>query len=286
MHTPVFADEVIQALQVIPNGKYIDATAGEGGHIARILATGAHVLGLDWDINQIDNIQTKIKNDNLKLVQSNYADIESVATENGFGSVDGILFDLGLSMKQIKDSGRGFSFNNPDEQLDMRIGSEGETAKYFLNTLSEEELYEGLSRYSEDLNSRDIAKEIAFSRRNRMIERVGDLTGAIDRALEKAVSKGSPRNQISYARIFQAVRIMVNHEFENIRKGLEGAINLIKPEGRIVVITFHSLEDRIVKQMIKGHHLVTELDKPKIPFNKIKSFERSALIRVIKKHEK
>ncbi len=263
MHHPVLLQAVLDNLNVKPGGKYIDATLGEGGDTMAILEHGGNVLAIDMDENQI----AKFKNKNAICVQDNFKDIEKIAKENDFYPVDGIVFDLGLSMRQLNESGRGFSFKKIHEPLDMRMNTdEEETAADLVNGLNKDGLYELFASYSEDLNSRIIAEKIVESRIRRRIKTVGDLIAVIDKAIGR-------KDQGTYRRIFQALRIAVNHELDNLRQGLSGALNLIGVEGRIVVVTFHSLEDRIVKkygggQLVKGDRNL--------------QFERSAKLRVIR----
>lgn len=280
MHTPVLADQAIDALQIKKGGLYIDATAGEGGHVIRILDLGGKVLAIDWDESQIQNIKSKFRHDNLSLETGSFADIESIAQKNNFLPVDGILFDFGLSMKQIRESGRGFSYNNPAEKLDMRIdGKEGITAEEIINSYSVQDLYETFSKYSEEFHSIPIAEAIGRARDVRPIRTVGQLTFAIDRAI-KTCTMGHRHGREIYATIFQALRIVVNDEFDQIKKGIEGAVKILKPEGRIVTITFHSLEDRIVKRFVEANNL-RFLKKHVIKGDYRKSFERSAKLRTI-----
>lgn len=284
MHTPVLLEHAIEALNVTPGLRYIDATAGEGGHLSMILEKGGKVLGLDWDPSQIKNIQSLIKNDNLILEVGSYGEIESIAKKHEFAPVDGVLFDFGLSMKQIRESGRGFSYNNPNEPLDMRIdGKTGVTASEIINNYNAQELYETFSRYAEEFHSLSIAESIVRARTMRRIETVGGLIAAIDFAIAKC-KMGHRHGREIYATIFQALRIVVNDEFEQIKKGLEGAINILKPEGRIAIITFHSLEDRIVKRYVEASPDVKFLDKHVIKGDFRKSFERSAKLRTIIKN--
>lgn len=275
MHTPVFFEEAIDALGIKAGGKYIDGTAGEGGHLQRMLELGGVVLGLDLDSNQIKNLETKINNPNCILVQGNFAEIEKIATERKFLPVEGVLLDLGLSMKQIKESGKGLSYKALEDNLDMRLDDSFEdTAADLLNRATEEELFDIFARYSEELNSKKIAKEIVLTRRFHKLEKVGDLI----QVLYKTVSEDREK---TYSRIFQALRIAVNHEFDNIKNGLAGAVNIISPNGKVVVISFHSLEDRIVKQFARSRGL--KMKEIKIKDQAKKSFERSARLRVIEK---
>jgi 16S rRNA (cytosine1402-N4)-methyltransferase len=278
MHTPVLLQKTIDELKVKAGGRYIDATAGEGGHLTEILKKGGIVLGIDWDRKQIEDLKSRLKDQpNLTLVAGNFAQIEEISQREGFVPADGILFDLGLSYKQITTSGRGFSYKNLDESLDMRLDpTKEEKASDIVNTLSSDNLYEILAKYSEELSSKALADALVLARQSRRIETVGDLVRVIDSVIGR-------KEERVYARVFQALRIAVNDEFENLKKGLEEGLRIIKEEGRIVVITFHSLEDRIVKRFARERNLVSSLVKPKYT---AKAFERSAKLRVINKQRK
>ncbi len=273
MHTPVLLDQVIEALDIKKDGLYIDATFGEGGYSEAILDKGGKVLGVDLDEDQLKGSRVNGLT-GLKLVQGNFGDIEQIAKENNFIPVDGVVFDLGLSMKQISQSGRGFSFKKLNEPLDMRMNTNFEmTAKYLLNHLSKEELFDVFAKNSEEINSEKIAHEIIIRRQFKKLEVVEDLIGCIDKAV------GGPDNN-AYKRIFQALRIQVNDEFENLKNGLTGATKIIKDDGKIAVVTFHSLEDRIVKNFSKNQGLKL-LNKKPIVNKKGRSFEKSAKLRLI-----
>ena len=272
MHTPVLLKEVIEALNIKKDGLYIDATFGEGGYSQAIIDKGGKVLGIDLDQNQISNFKFLISN--LKLVEGNFEDIEKIDKENNFFPVDGVVFDLGLSMRQISQLGRGFSFKKLNEPLDMRVSLETEmTAKYLLNHLSELELFDVFARNSEEINSQKIAHEIIIKRQFRKLEIVGNLINCIDKTI------GEQDNN-AYKRIFQALRIEVNQEFDNLKKGLTGSVKIIKSDGKIAVVTFHSLEDRIVKNFSKTQGIKL-LNKKPIMNRLGKSFERSAKLRVL-----
>lgn len=275
MHTPVLLDQVIEALEIKKDGLYVDATFGEGGYSQAILNKGGKVLGIDLDEEQINNYQLSMTN--LKLVEGNFGDVEKIAKKNDFYPVDGVVFDLGLSMRQINQSGRGFSFKRLNEPLDMRMSLKTEmTAKYLLNHLSEAELYEVFAKNSEEINSQKIAKEIVVRRSFKKLEIVGNLLNCIDHAI------GEPDNNV-YKRIFQALRIQVNEEFENLKKGLDGAAKIIKDDGKIAVVTFHSLEDRIVKNFSRSQGLKL-FDKKPIMNRRGRNFEKSAKLRVLVKN--
>ena len=208
------------------------------------------------------------------IIKSPNKAFEKIAKENNFFPVDGVVFDLGLSMRQISQLGRGFSFKKLNEPLDMRVSLETEmTAKYLLNHLSELELFDVFARNSEEINSQKIAHEIIIKRQFKKLEIVGNLTNCIDKAI------GEQDNN-TYKRIFQALRIKVNQEFDNLKKGLTGSVKIIKSDGKIAVVTFHSLEDRIVKNFSKTQGIKLLNRKPIM--NKLgKSFERSAKLRIL-----
>lgn len=277
MHTPVLLQTAIEALNVHKGGLYIDATAGEGGHLQSILDMGGSVLAIDLDQKQIDNLKLRYTNHSqIKFQQGNFARVEKLAKDDEFFPVDGIIFDLGLSVAQIKNYQRGFSHSLIDEPLNMRIDANLETdAGDLINSLAEEELYELFVKGSEEINSREIVAAIVAQRRVRPFQTVGDLTSIIDRVLTQ-------KDKRTYSRIFQALRIAVNNEFDNLKKGLIGAMNIIKPTGKIVVLTFHSLEDRIVKKFARDNNMLDT--GKKMSKNVIKKrFERSANIRILTK---
>ena len=273
MHTPVLLTQVIEALEVRKDGLYVDATFGEGGYSQAILNKGGKVLAVDLDENQL--IGSRVNGlTGLKLVQGNFGDIEKIARENNFFPVDGVVFDLGLSMRQISQSGRGFSYKKLNEPLDMRMNLRTEiTAKYLLNHLSEGELFEVFAKNSEEINSQKIAHEVIIKRQFKKLETVGDLVNCIDKAVGK-------QDNNTYKRIFQALRIQVNDEFENLKRGLIGATNVIKNDGKIAVVTFHSLEDRIVKNFSKTVGIKLS-DKKPIMNKRGRNFEKSAKLRLI-----
>jgi len=270
-HTPVLLKEAIESLNVKKGGLYIDATFGEGGYSSEIIARGGKVLALDLDRDQIEKAKKTKKMPEAIFAEGNFARIEKIAVEKNYFPVDGVIFDLGLSWEQIDSSGRGFSYKRPNEELDMRLDQEkGEKAWEILFRLSENDLYELFAKNSEEIYSKEIAKEI---KRSKKIVYVKDLIIAIDRALKR-------KNDKVYARIFQALRIAVNNDFENLRFGLLGASRLIKKDGRIVVLSFHSLEDRLVKnfgRLNKMKSIHVSVDRKR----HVRGFERSAKIRIL-----
>lgn len=274
MHQPVFLSKVINFLEVKREGKYIDATFGEGGHSWAILKKGGKVLAIEWDEWQFKIQKEKTKKwPNFKLVWGNFKDIEKIAKKNLFYPVDGILFDLGLSMSQIEDSKRGFSYKKLTEPLDMRISQKIKIkAADIVNSYSVEKLYEIFAKNSEEIHSWTIANAIFCAAKIKPIKKVADLVKIIDSLNLKEKEK-------IYRRIFQALRIEVNQEEKNLKEGLRGALKIVKPKGKIVVITFHPTEDRWVKQFIKENKL--RLIKVKNVIKKErKIFERSAHLRV------
>lgn len=283
MHTPVLLEEAVEALQITPRGRYIDATAGEGGHLRKMLELGGKVLALDWDSNQIKNLELRIKSENITFAVGNFANIADIAKKNNFYPVDGVLFDLGLSMYQLSSGERGFSFKNLDEPLDMRVSTRTQSrASDVINILGEQELYDLLSKTSEEPLSGPIAQAIVRERVQHRINTVGDLLNAIDTALrQKNIINDFEKVKI-YTRIFQGLRIIVNSEFDNLKKGLKQSLDVTRECGRIAIITFHSLEDRIVKQFIRQNNLKT-VSKKVVAGDRTKKFERSAKLRVIEK---
>lgn len=273
MHTPVLLQKVMEGLQVKPEGRYVDATVGEGGHTSAILEKGGYVLGLDRNKEQIMALQKGMNNDHLTLVEGNFADIAKLVPAKDKGNIDGILFDLGLSWAQLKDLGRGLSYRNLDEPLDMRLDQSGElTAEYILNVYSEDELYEVFAKNSEEVKAKEIAESIVNYRTTKRYKKVLDLNNTIDKVMGANAGK-------TYSRIYQALRIEVNEEFENLKKGLDGALSVLKPGGKIAVISFHSLEDRIVKNFIREKKL-KQITKKAIAGDRQLSFERSAHLRI------
>lgn len=269
MHHSVLLQEAIDGLNIIPGGKYIDATAGEGGHLGGIAERGGNVLGIDWDDSQ------KLNNN---IVRGNFAEIEKIARENNFFPVDGILFDLGLSMHQIKSSERGFSYQNADEPLDMRINLGIKVkASDIVNSCREDELYELIAGYSEDVNSRTISRAIVNGRRFKRIEKVGDLLNIIVKTLGN-------RDKKTFARVFQSLRIAVNNEPDNLKLGLSGALSILKTGGRISIISFHSLEDRLIKKFGQINGLI-QVNKKVIRGNSSIIYERSAKLRIFEKQK-
>ncbi len=280
MHTPVLLKDVIAGLKVQANGWYIDATVGEGGHLKEILRRGGRVLGIDWDENQVKNAKSRLRQRDfggqVKVVQGNFADIREIAKSNDFFPVDGILLDLGLSYEQIEKSGKGFSYKRSNEKLDMRLSQDVKIkAVDLINKLNQKELYEIFAKNSEEVNSWAIAKAIVSARNLKRIIKVGDLIAAIKKAVPRA-------SEQILARIFQALRMEVNSELKNLTKGLAGGLEILKEGGRLLVISFHSVEDRVVKRFIKENKQSFSLEEL-IKGKKALKYERSAKLRIIEK---
>lgn len=256
-HVPVLLEEVISGLQLLPGGLYIDGTVGAGGHSEAILARagGARLLGLDVDTMALDiareRLMPYIESGHARLVQSNFERLDEVAITEGFPQVDGVLLDLGVSSMQLDRPERGFSFR-AEGPLDMRLdASDGETAADLVNTLPEEELANLIYKYGEERASRRIARRIVEAREKGPITTTSHLEAVVYGALGGR-SAGRTRNPIHPAtKTFQALRIAVNRELEVLDKGLAAAVRVLKPGGRLAVISFHSLEDRIVKLFIR-----------------------------------
>ncbi len=272
MHTPVLLQETIEALDVKKDKKYIDATFGEGGHSKEILKMGGIVLGIDWDAENIKKQKQRYTlQKHVTLVEGNYGNIKSIAEKHNFAPCSGIIFDLGLSMEQIRESGRGFSYEKRSEPLDMRINTTLKIkASDIVNSYTKEELYEVLSRNAEEVNSRAIAAAFCVSRSIKKMEMVGDLIDSIERVSKSLAVK---------ARVFQALRVEVNNEYENIKNGLKGAMNILAKNGVLAVITFHPSEDRIVKNFAHENKYVL---KGVVRGVRREKFERSAILRIMK----
>jgi 16S rRNA (cytosine1402-N4)-methyltransferase len=252
-HLPVMVEEVMMALAPIPGSFQVDATVGGGGHALRILeATNpdGRLLGLDADPAAIERTARRLKRfgDRVTLRQSNFESIARVAQESGFGRAHGVLMDLGLSSYQLADRQRAFSFR-AQGPLDMRFDtSRGVPASELLATLDEAQLTDLFRRYGEEPAARRIARAVVTARGTQPIA-----TGTQLAELVEHVAPGNPRGRRRIhpaTRVFQALRIAVNRELETLPEGLAGALEVLRPGGHLVVISYHSLEDRIVKRFI------------------------------------
>jgi 16S rRNA (cytosine1402-N4)-methyltransferase len=253
MHVPVLLEEVLRGLSARPGSMIIDATAGGGGHaealLRQILPDGT-LLCLDRDPDAVDRVRKRLSGAGGRVVveHSSFERIAEVAHTAGMDGVDGIIMDLGMSSNQLGDAARGFSFMH-DGPLDMRMDpQEPTTAAELVNELEEEDLARIFFEYGEERNARKIARVIVEHRAEAPLRTTGELAALVERV-------GRPgRGRIHAAtRTFQALRIAVNRELEVLEQGLEEALPLLRVGGRIVVISFHSLEDRIVKQIFSAH---------------------------------
>jgi len=258
-HTPVMLKEVIDHLNVRPKGLIVDATLGGGGHAKAILEASRTVklIGIDRDADALKAAKENLKEfgGRISFVQDNFSNIRKIAEDK---KIDGILFDLGVSSYQIDASERGFSFQ-ADAPLDMRMDKSAKvTAKDLINDLDREEIERIIKDYGEDRYFKRIAAAII---RKRPINTTAELADIIKRSIPKT----SPINATkSIARVFQAFRIAVNNELDSLKKALEDSIGLLAPKGRIIVISYHSLEDRIVKDIFKRESIDC-ICPPKLP---------------------
>jgi 16S rRNA (cytosine1402-N4)-methyltransferase len=249
-HTPVLLQEVMSHLQPHSGGLYLDGTVGGGGHAAELLRRSApdgRVIGLDWDEEAIAESRERLAEFGARvtLVRANFAELENVLMSIGVTAVQGVLFDLGVSSRQFDEPSRGFSFQR-EGALDMRMSRDlGATARDIVGNASVEELTRVFTVYGEERRARAIARTIESERRRAAIETTTRLAEVVERV--------SPRGGKIHpaTRVFQALRIAVNNELENLRHGLGAVLRILGTGGRIAVISFHSLEDRIVKQFFR-----------------------------------
>lgn len=263
-HVPVLLKEVLEYLKIEDGKRFIDCNLGGAGHTREIIAKGGVVLGIDQDEDAIDyvekNEQLAVSNKRLVTRRGNFANLKEIAAEAGFVGVNGILFDLGVSSHQLETDDRGFSFNR-NAPLDMRMDrSSGVTAADIVNAGGETELANLFWKYGEERASRKIAKAIIDYRRTKKIETTDELAQII--LGSRGRSDGDRMHPAT--RVFQALRIAVNSELESLESALPQAVELLKPGGRLLVITFHSLEDRIVKNFCKDNADLLRIitDKP------------------------
>lgn len=254
-HKPVLLKEVIKFLQLKKNEKYIDATLGGGGHTQEILNRGGIVLGIDVDedaLNYVEKSQiSNIENQKLILVKGNFRDIEKVAHLNNFNKVSGILFDLGVSSFQIDKPERGFSFLK-EGPLDMRMDKDlGVTAETLVNILTKGELYDLFNKLGQERRAFAISNNIIRARRVKAIKTTNELAEIIEKTYGIRGNASDFTKNVVNKRVFQALRMAVNTELENLEEALPKAIYLLKDNGRVAVISFHSLEDGLVKRIFK-----------------------------------
>lgn len=286
-HTPVLLLETIDALAIEPGKRYIDATAGAGGHGSEIVKRGGVLLGIDQDEHALaiagKRLEEEGKATHTKgiwtLAHGNFRDIAAIAKAQGFTQVQGVLFDLGVSSMQLDTPERGFSYRFTDAPLDVRMDtSGGDTAAQLVNRATKEELYDIFSNFGEEQLARPIADALCRARTIAKIVTVGDIV----RVVETVV----PNERMRYgvlSRVFQGIRIAVNDELKSLKQGLEGAMEVLAPGGKLVVISFHSLEDRIVKLFMKHGGWEVRTDHPIRPSEEEiekNSRSRSAKLRV------
>ena len=256
MHIPVLLKETLEALALRPGGRYIDGTLGGGSHSEAILEASnpnSRLLGLDRDPDAITRCKARLSKygDRFTCVHADFASMKSVAEANGFDQVDGILLDLGVSSFQLDEPERGFSFMN-DGPLDMRMDtSKGMTAADLLQSLGDDwrKLASILGTYGEEPQAARIAKVVLAEQAKCPIQTTKRLADIIEKAV--GGRRGSPRHPAT--RAFQAIRIVINAETEQASAGIEAALTLLAENGRLAVITFHSIEDRIAKQTLAEH---------------------------------
>ena len=248
-HISVLLDETIDGLDIKPDGIYVDGTLGGGGHsyeILKRLSPKGRLIGIDQDGEALKAAGERLKEfeNQITLVRSNYCEIDKVLKEINVEKVDGILLDIGVSSYQLDNLERGFSYKS-DAPLDMRMDTRQElTAADVVNTYSENELFKIIKDYGEDKFAKNIAKHIVLARKEKPLETTKELSEVIKRAIPMKVQAkgGHPAKKT-----FQAIRIEVNQELTVLKESIDKMIDLLKPNGRICIITFHSLEDRIVK---------------------------------------
>ena len=253
-HTSVLLNETIEELHIKPDGIYVDGTLGGGGHayeVCKRLGEQGRFIGIDQDADAICAAGKRLAEfqDKVTIVRSNYSNMKQVLSELGITKVDGIVLDLGVSSFQLDTPERGFTYRVEDAPLDMRMDDrQSLTAKEIVNTYSEMELFRIIRDYGEDRFAKNIAKHIVAEREKNPIETTGQLNAIIRGAIPKKVqiTGGHPSK-----RTYQALRIELNHELDVLQDNLDTMIDLLRNEGRICIITFHSLEDRIVKSNFK-----------------------------------
>ena len=253
-HKSVLLEETIDSLNIKPDGIYVDGTLGGGGHaseVCRRLGEHGRLIGIDQDQDAITAAGERLAEfgDKVTIVRSNYEQIKSVLQELGIEKVDGIYLDLGVSSYQLDTADRGFTYNEDDAPLDMRMDQRNPmTAADIVNEYDEMDLYRIIRDYGEDKFAKNIAKHIVKARQEKRIETAGELTEIIKAAIPmkmRAVG-GHPSK-----RTFQAIRIELNHELDVLNDSIDTMIDLLNPGGRLSIITFHSLEDRIVKNRFR-----------------------------------
>ena len=289
-HTSVMMNEVLEFLNPLPGGVFLDCTVGGGGHTARILekvGTGGFVVGLDQDETALEIAAGNLSSfSNLRLIRLNFEDIDQVPAITGISAFDGILFDIGVSSFQLDTVERGFSFQN-EARLDMRMDTRNScTAGHIVNRYSEEQLRDMFFTYGQERDARRIARKIVETRKKSPIMTTTELADLI-RSCKRMPSDGYWKTNPA-TKVFQALRIAVNRELDVLETGLDKATKLLKNGGRICVISFHSLEDRVVKQFFRGHDELERLTKKPVAVSREEILEnkrsRSAKLRAAQKN--
>lgn len=270
IHEPVLLKEVIEALHIKNQGKYIDTTLGAGGISMAILENGGTILGIDTDKSMIEIAKENLKGKKAKLVNANFRNLKKIAQNYDFNKVDGIVFDLGVSNVHFSDKIRGFSFQNPDAKLDMRLDMKTQSVKAsdLLNVLRVDQLSKILGK--------SLAKKVIEFRKTKKFEKVKDLLSLFE---ESSFRKAKHIHPATVA--FLQLRIAVNSELENLREALPQSWDLLKPGGSLVVVSFHSLEDEIVKNFMKSKGEKNEFVRPNDEEIKKNPKSRSAKMRVL-----
>jgi 16S rRNA (cytosine1402-N4)-methyltransferase len=245
LHIPVLCDEVIAALAIAPGERHVDATFGAGGYTRAMLAAGASVYACDRDPDALaaGRALEAASEGRLTLMAGRFAELDRLAHAHGVDVADGIVFDIGVSSMQLDQAERGFSFQN-DGPLDMRMSRDGESAADWLNRADEGDIADVLFHYGDERQSRRVARAIVAAR---PLSRTAQLAQVIRSALRHP--PGAPKDPAT--RSFQAIRIFINGELDELVAGLDAAERLLRPGGRLAVVSFHSSEDRIVKQFLK-----------------------------------
>lgn len=244
VHKSVLFDEAIESLNIDKSKIILDGTAGGGGHSREIAKRAGRLIAVDQDPDAIKVLHERLDSfDNVTIVQNNFSNVKDILKEQGIEKIDGMLLDLGVSSFQLDTAQRGFSYH-ADAPLDMRMSKSGLSAKDVVNTYSETELADILFRYGEEKFARRIAKNIVIHRQNKEIETTGELVDIIKESYPKAKMRDSHPAR----KTFQAIRIEVNAELDALEKTLDSALDCLSSGGRLSIITFHSLEDRMVKE--------------------------------------
>ncbi len=246
-HVPVLFEETMKVLEIEPGGRYVDGTLGRAGHARGMIERGAKVLGIDRDDEAVGELEA-MGIEGLEVVKGNHGDLEAIVRAHGWDEVDGVLMDLGVSSPQLDEAERGFSFMR-EGPLDMRMDrTKGPTAADLANGLEAPELEEILRELGEEPQARRIAQAIVKARKDGRIETTTQLAGIVEKAVGGRKGAHHPAT-----RTFQALRMKVNDELGELERALEGGLRVLKPGGRMAVITFESLSDRMVKRFFAEH---------------------------------